>query len=414
MKPSKPKVEVNGWTTRRLTWRGSLISAVVFALALVAAFTDGVAAAGAWNIETVDSGGSVGKWTSMAIDPAGSSHISYYDRTNGDLKYARQDGGAWVIEFAKQAGANVGKSTSVALDASGYPHISYCTGGTPTKLMYAYKDASGWHSELVWGGTVDVGEYNSIAVDADGYPHISFYNSQGRLIYAYKDAGGWHFEGVDASVNVGGAWNSLVLDSAGNPHISYKRITCWSKRTYNWTLKRWIYKEWLEHNLAYAYRDGAGWHVEIVDSGNRMGPYDHLIDTTYVEEMEKPRTGSHGSICLDASGLPHISYRGGAALKYAYKDAGGWHVEKADDAATANFTSIKVGGSGRPQISYYDIVNCDLKYATRDASGWLIETVDSIGVVGKYSALALDAGENPRISYYDETNADLKYAWQAP
>ncbi|MCD6119511.1 hypothetical protein J7K50_06685 [bacterium] len=41
-----------------------------------------------WHIETVDSDGNVGKYTSIALDSGGYPHISYWDETNNALKYA--------------------------------------------------------------------------------------------------------------------------------------------------------------------------------------------------------------------------------------------------------------------------------------------------------------------------------------
>jgi hypothetical protein len=41
-----------------------------------------------WQIETVDSQGDVGMYTSLSHGPDGGVAIAYYDETNGDLKVA--------------------------------------------------------------------------------------------------------------------------------------------------------------------------------------------------------------------------------------------------------------------------------------------------------------------------------------
>ena len=47
---------------------------------------------------TLDSIGYVGGYSSIAIDSNNKVYISYYDTTNGDLKYATNVSGSWVYQ----------------------------------------------------------------------------------------------------------------------------------------------------------------------------------------------------------------------------------------------------------------------------------------------------------------------------
>ena len=70
------------------------------------------AEAAAWSIETVDSAGGVGEYTSIALDTNNHAHISYYDVASGGLKYAYYDGSDWQIETVDSVG-DVGRHTSM-------------------------------------------------------------------------------------------------------------------------------------------------------------------------------------------------------------------------------------------------------------------------------------------------------------
>lgn len=96
--------------------------------------------------------------------------------------------------------------------------------------------------------------------------------------------------------------------------------------------------------------------------------------------------------------------------------APGWTIHTIDsDGLVGQDSTLALDSSGRPVISYLDRTNFDLKLVhcgdLTCSSGNSIVAVDSSGMVGAATALVLDSAERPVISYYDMGNAALKLAY---
>ena len=144
-----------------------------------------------------------------------------------------------------------------------------------------------------------------------------------------------------------------------------------------------------------------------------------------VEHVDMANLGQYSSIALDSAGWPHISYYDfdHGDLKYAYKNASGWHIETVDAAGNVGgYTSLALDALDQPNISYCllradSLTECDdLKFAIKLGGIWYTQTVDSAGYVGGYTSLAVEGGPrieemSQHISYYDHSNSALKYCF---
>ncbi|MCD4733012.1 BNR repeat-containing protein [bacterium] len=294
--------------------------------------TFSVVGAGAWVIETVDSGSGYRGCHSLVLDSLDHPNISYFGVTG--LKFARWDGSDWQIETVDSSIDSV-LDTSLALDSLGNPHIAYrafTTSDDTHSFKYARWDGTTWQIETL--STADHEYFTSLTLDSTDRPHIAYLAGSGsyQLMYATRNDTGWIFEAIDSAGHPADSYSkpSLAIDSIDNPHISYfDHVGDPQDPGY----------------IKYAYRDGSTWHTEAVfdtiysaktcialNTSNNPSiiathfagesTYHHMIEGHWYYEYPGFSTFHSPSLALDSLNSPHVTYKdydGEYNLSYAHK-----------------------------------------------------------------------------------------------
>ncbi len=261
----------------------------------------------------------VGQYTSLAIGPDGRPRISYYDKANGDLRFAAQnEDGSWTTEVVDSPG-DVGRWSSLVLE-NGLPRIAYYD-LEAGDLKFAAKTGSAadapWNKVVVDGAEADVGKYCALASDGSGGLAIAYYDvTHGDLKYVTGNAGSFGTPSVVDADGDTGRWPALAFE-AGQPRIAYQDYT--------------------RQDLRFARRDGGGsWNLVAVDEGEWVG--------------------ADSAIAIGPDGAITIAYFDGLNnnLLAARYDGSSWSRETIEEAgASGYFNNVVLDADHNPIYGWY-------------------------------------------------------------
>ncbi len=360
---------------------------------------------------------------------------------NGDLICARMPVG---VGFTLDSTDNVGSHTSIAIGADNNPIISYrdSTNFSLKVVKCTNQNCSSANTPLTLDftdsiGNDSVGYYTSIAIGADNNPIISYYDvTYGDLKVVKCTNQSCSSTNtlltLDSTGNVG-SYTSIAIGADNNPIISYRDVTNGDLKVVKCTNQSCSSTN-TPLTLDSTGSVGAYTSIAIGADNNPIISYYDVTngDLKVVKCTNQSCSSSNTPLTLDSTGFvgvdtsiaigvdnnPIISYLddSNGDLKVVkctneYCSSANAPVTLDSTGVVGNYTSIAIGADNNPVISYLDTTNADLKLlkCTNQSCSFAVPvTLDSTGAVGGYTSIAIGSDNNPIISYYDFTNGDLK------
>lgn len=290
---------------------------------------------GAWDhssITSVYGFGLGGGYNSIAVFPGSTDvyHTSFYDESSGALKYYKRSSPG--VEEVDSGG--VGAYTSIALDPAGTPYISYYD-STNRKVKYASIESvsSSYFPEFISDSALNNDNYGRSAIAVDDSANIYvLYHENGKVMSKTRAPLGNFTKEVIDSYSPAGYYLDLAVGRGSGSGVNVYAIFCTPSlqysRSYNsgtsWTSPSSISSSnRLEYiSLAVDSRGASDiLHISAYDASSETLKYFTNVSGQWKEYCvdDGLKVGSYSSIAVDGNGCFHISYydEANGRLKYA-------------------------------------------------------------------------------------------------
>lgn len=323
-----------------------------------------------WTIENIDEGTEVSR-LSLVSDTLGNVHISFYDKISGNLRYATNKTGSWVLEDIDYIQSEAVSYNSIAIDSNGNIHISY-RDNINEVLKYATNKSGSWSISVLDDTSASSGNYNSITLDALDKVHISYYSS--GLSYITDASGSWVKEIIDN--DPGHSLSSISVSPSGHVHITYYSF--------------------IDLSIKYITNLSGNWITSVLTSVSMNG-------------------GNTADSIVDQNNKLHVCYWNNNSLNYLTNMTGSWIAITNLNPFGGKECTITVSNGGDIHIAHqreytrlYTTYR-DLVYTTNASSEWKSYTLDSSGA-GWYNSISLDSSDKAHIGYMKLYEYSLNYA----
>lgn len=318
---------------------------------------------GAWSTRPLDEGGEIGRFNSMVVDVNGGVHIAYIDGANQDLRYLLWLDGSFlqpptVVDTGLEtgqviAGGAVGFATSIDLSLSQEPSISYFDKTNGQLRLARYSSVT-----QEWAITA-IGRYRERVVVFPDSAGVANLPGGGRMIA--RPAQIELYEDLEPVPR--GRWRLLSASqveidsvrSGAEYAISYSEP--WGPNYGSWSSLRigtagtWVsFYDMARGDLLVAFNEAPSanprWTFEVVDSFGAVGDFNAmaimpLIDANGIQRGE----------------IPVVTYfdQSNGDLKLAYRHRGRWFDATLDSPGITGLNpAIAVSSEGWVVIAYHD------------------------------------------------------------
>ena len=384
--------------------------------------TEARSGATSWLFENADTEGDTGLFMSSAIASDGTIWVAYYSAYGRDLKVAKWNGWSWETDTVYAFG-DIGKYAEIDLDSNENPRIASFD-VTNAILRISRYDGSAWSTQTVAPGenTGQGDPYSGsgrigFSIDDTDSEWYSFFVEEVEtsssfdynLSFAFWDSSDstWAYGTIDdgqgeradvSEWSETGKFSSLKIGADGKPRVAYI-----SEIWQGVDLIPQGVDYYPHYALRYAAFDGGSWAITDVEVNSTGSAY---------------RPAWWLEMVVDGSGNEYIAYQnntGFDTVRLATLTGSTWTTELLANGTKNLGTTIRAEASsgGELHISYYDSSNYDLVMLRGSNSNYEEVTVASLGTVGEYADLVIDANGEEVFAYRDGDDKDLVMATPA-